>query len=286
VSLSVNPRVFQAITGCLYSAPGDLSLPRATASTVVQKPRGFSKGWFENEGPTAVASNTRALQYTPPASPGEVRCPEPPLAPKEPQVWLRLFSHPYSFFDINPQLSATLVQVKSHAQPVTKKKGRTPRNLLANIPGYLKERYVTGFQPAFIYTAITISEDPWARLPIEDVQALFSAVFPEVTHEIEFGDIFHSPVRDLRFASKLSNYIPQAKQLASMVRNHIKEAALTAIHRVMEGRLPSARQHLAAKAEKYGKEFPFIYRYHEVSDIPDRHAEGGEVVVSHSRCPS
>jgi len=75
-----------------------------------------------------------------------------------------------------------------------KKKERTSRNALANIPGHLKERYVIDFQPAFIHATITISADPWARLPIDDVQELFSAIFPEVTHEIEFGDIFHSPV--------------------------------------------------------------------------------------------
>lgn len=83
------------------------------------------------------------------------------------------------------------------------------------------------------------------------------------------------------FTLHFSNSILQAKQLASIIRNHVKEAALTAVHRAMEGQSPSARQHLAAKAEKYGKEFPFIYRYHEVTDIPDRHAEGGEAVVSH-----
>lgn len=66
-----------------------------------------------------------------------------------------------------------------------------------------------------------------------------------------------------------------------MTRNHIKEAALTAVHRAMENRSSTARQHLAVKAEKYGKEFPFIYRYHEVTDIPDRHAECGDVVVRH-----
>lgn len=66
-----------------------------------------------------------------------------------------------------------------------------------------------------------------------------------------------------------------------MVRNCIREAGLTAVHRAMENQSPTACQHLAVKAEKYGKEFPFIYRYHEVTDIPDRHAEGGEAVVSH-----
>ena len=163
-----------------------------------------------------------------------------------------------------------------------KKKERTPRNALTNIPGHLKGRYVTDFQPAFVHAAITISADPWARLPIEDAQALFSAIFPEVTHEIEFGDIFHSPVCATgRFALRFSNYILQAKQLTSIIRNHVKEAGLTAVHRAMEGRSPSARQHLAVKAEKYGKEFPFIYRYHKVTDIPDRHAEGGEAIVSY-----
>jgi hypothetical protein len=183
----------------------------------------------------------------------------------------------------NPQLSTTLVHVKSHAQPVTKvKKERTPRNALANIPRHLKERYVTKFQLTFILIAITVSEDPWASPSVEDIQTLFSAVFPEVTHEIEFGDTFHAPVRATScFILYLSNRIIQAKQLASIVRNHVKEAALTAVHRAMEGKSSSACQHLAGKAERYGKEFPFIYRYHEVTDIPDRHAEGGEAIVSH-----
>jgi len=91
---------------------------------------------------------------------------------------------------------------------------------------------------------------------------LFSMVFPEIIHEIASGDMFHSP----------------AQQLASTIRNHVKEAALLAIHRAMDNRSPSACKHLAAKAEKYGKEFPFIYRRHEVTDIPDHHAEGGDVV--------
>ena len=47
----------------------------------------------------------------------------------------------------------------------------------------------------------------------------------------------------------------------------------------MENQLAKTRQRIASKAEKYGKEFPFIYRYYEVTEIPDRHAEGGEVVV-------
>jgi hypothetical protein len=65
-----------------------------------------------------------------------------------------------------------------------------------------------------------------------------------------------------------------------MIRNHIKEAGLTAVHRAMDGLAPSACKHLANKAEYYGKEFPFIYRHYEVTDIPDRHAEGGDAVVS------
>ena len=164
-----------------------------------------------------------------------------------------------------------------------KKKERTPRNVLANILVHLKGLYVTDFQPAYVHATITISMDPWARPPIEDIQELFSAIFPEVAHEIAFGDIFHSPVSAVHyFGSHCSNRFLQAKQFTSIVRNHVKEAGLIAVHRAMDGRSPSVRQHLAVKAEKYGKEFPFIYRYHEVTDIPDRHAEGGEVVVS---CP-
>ena len=74
------------------------------------------------------------------------------------------------------------------------KKERAPRNSLANIPGHLKGLYITEFQPAFIHVAITISVFPWGRLPDEDVQELFSEIFPEVTHKIVFGDMFYSPV--------------------------------------------------------------------------------------------
>ena len=66
--------------------------------------------------------------------------------------------------------------------------------MLGNIPGYLKARYVEDFQPAFIHASITILEDPWEKLPVEDVQELFSAVFPEVDHEIVFSNMFHSLV--------------------------------------------------------------------------------------------
>jgi len=55
---------------------------------------------------------------------------------------------------------------------------------------------------------------------------------------------------------------------------------LVAVHRAMDGLAPTARKHLAGKAERHGKEFPFIYRHYEVTDIPDRHAEGGDAVVS------
>jgi len=78
-----------------YSVPSGLSLPKATASTIVHKPRGLSKGWFEKEGPTAATSNSQSLQYTLPASPVEVHRPEHPLASKEPQVWSH-FNHAYS----------------------------------------------------------------------------------------------------------------------------------------------------------------------------------------------
>ena len=74
------------------------------------------------------------------------------------------------------------------------KKERAPRNSLANIPGHLKGLYITEFQLAFVHVAITISTDPWERLPDEDVQELFSEIFPDVTHEIVFGDMFYSPV--------------------------------------------------------------------------------------------
>ena len=88
-----------------------------------------------------------------------------------------------------------LIRVKSHAQSLKKgKKECAPHNVLRNIPGYLKARHVEDFQPAFIHASITISEDPWEKLPVEDVQELFSAVFPEVDHEIMFSDMFHSPV--------------------------------------------------------------------------------------------
>lgn len=52
-----------------------------------------------------------------------------------------------------------------------------------------------------------------------------------------------------------------------------------AIHRAMDNHSPSACKHLAVKAEKYGKEFPFIYCRHKVTNIPDHHAEAGDVVV-------
>lgn len=93
------------------------------------------------------------------------------------------------------QPQAALVHVKSHAKPVTKvKKERAPRNGITNIPGHLKARYVSEFQPAFVHATITTSSDPWTKLPIQDVQELFTLVFPEVTHEIAFGDVFCSPV--------------------------------------------------------------------------------------------
>lgn len=80
-----------------HSAPSNLSLPKATASTIVHKPRGLSKGWFEKEGPAALASNSQDLQHTPPASPGEDHHPEHPLAPKQPQVWPHLPSIPVPY---------------------------------------------------------------------------------------------------------------------------------------------------------------------------------------------
>jgi len=56
---------------------------------------------------------------------------------------------------------------------------------------------------------------------------------------------------------------------------------MVAVHRAMDGLSPAACKHIARKAECHGKEFPFIYRYYEVTDIPDRHTEGGDAVVSH-----
>ena len=66
-----------------------------------------------------------------------------------------------------------------------------------------------------------------------------------------------------------------------MIWNHIKEARLTVVHHVVDGLAPTACKHLTNKAECYGKEFPFIYQHYEVTDIPDRHAKGGNAVVSH-----
>ena len=63
------------------------------------------------------------------------------------------------------------------------------------------------------------------------------------------------------------------------MQNRVKESALVAVHRAMENQPAKTCQHIASKAEKYRKEFPFIYRYYEVTEIPDCHAEGGEVVV-------
>ena len=43
-----------------------LSLPKATASTVVNKPRGFAKEWFNNVGPTAtLPPGSQELRHTP-----------------------------------------------------------------------------------------------------------------------------------------------------------------------------------------------------------------------------
>jgi hypothetical protein len=88
-----------------------------------------------------------------------------------------------------------MVHVKSHAKPVAKgKKERVSRTLLSDIPGTLTSRYTADFQPSFIHMSIAISSNPWSKLSTNDVQDLFAAVFPEVTHEIAFGDIFYSPV--------------------------------------------------------------------------------------------
>lgn len=174
-----------------------------------------------------------------------------------------------------------MVHVKSHAKPVAKeKKERASRGLLSDIPGTLMSRYTTDFQPSFVHASIAISSNPWDKLSIDDAQELFDAVFPEVTHEMTFGDVFYSPVRSSSlFAFSILTFF-QANQTASIIRNHIKEVGLTAVHRAMDGLAPTARQHRAGKAECHGKEFPFLYQYYEVTDIPDRHTDGGDAMVS------
>ena len=93
-----------------------------------------------------------------------------------------------------------MVHVKSHAKPIAKgKKGRASRSPLSDIPATLMSRYVTDFQPSFIHATIAISSNPWDRLSIDDAQELFAEVFPEVTHEMKFGDVFYSPVICVRF---------------------------------------------------------------------------------------
>ena len=88
-----------------------------------------------------------------------------------------------------------MVHVKSHAKPIGKgKKERASRNLLSSIPATLMPRYLAEFQPSFVHASVAISSDPWEKLSIDDAQSLFAAVFPEVTHEIAFGDVFYSPV--------------------------------------------------------------------------------------------
>jgi len=175
-----------------------------------------------------------------------------------------------------------MVQVKSHAKPIAKvKKERAPRNLLSDIPQSLMARYLADFQPAFIHTSIAISANPWDKLSLEDAQELFNAVFPEVEHDVTPKDTFYSPVISVPLHSSLSsNDRFQADQATSIVKNHIKEASLAAVHRAMGERSPAARKHLADKAKKRGSELPFIYRHYEVTDIPSHHTEGGEVVVS------
>lgn len=92
-----------------------------------------------------------------------------------------------------------MVHVKSHAKPVAKaKKERASRSLLSDIPATLMSRYLSDFQPSFIHTSITISSDPWDKLSVDDAQELFAAVFPEVAHEIMFGDTFYAPVKFVR----------------------------------------------------------------------------------------
>lgn len=96
-----------------------------------------------------------------------------------------------------------MVQVKSHAKPVAKgkekKKERASRSLLSSVPGTLVDRYLVDFQPSFVHTSIAISSNPWNKLSIDDAQELFTAVFPDVTHEISFGDVFYAPVKFVWF---------------------------------------------------------------------------------------
>jgi hypothetical protein len=88
-----------------------------------------------------------------------------------------------------------MIQVKSHAKPIAKgKKEHVSRTLLSDITGTLVPRYTADFQPSFIHMSIAISSNPWGKLSANNAQDLFTAVFPEVTHEIAFGDIFYSPV--------------------------------------------------------------------------------------------
>jgi len=88
-----------------------------------------------------------------------------------------------------------MVHVKTHAKLVAKgKKERASRGLLSDIPAILTTRYLTDFQPSFIHMSIGISSDPWDKLSIDDAQELFTAVFPDVDHEMNFGDVFYSPV--------------------------------------------------------------------------------------------
>ena len=77
--------------GYPHSAPNNLSLPKAAASTLTNKPCGLLKGWFEKEGLITVTASQRYAQYVPPASP-EAH-PEHPAMLKEPQVRFLSFYH-------------------------------------------------------------------------------------------------------------------------------------------------------------------------------------------------
>ena len=102
------------------------------------------------------------------------------------------------------QPASRMVHVKSHAKPVAKgKKERASRSLLSDIPGILMPRYLADFQPSFVHASIAISSDPWDKLSIDDAQDLLNAVFPEVSHEMAFGDIFYSPVTSILFLPSL-----------------------------------------------------------------------------------
>ena len=66
----------------------------------------------------------------------------------------------------------------------------------------------------------------------------------------------------------------------NVVQNSCKEVGLTTVHRAMDGLAPTTHQHCAGKAECHRNEFPFLYWYYKVTDIPDHHTDGGDAMVS------